>query len=60
VRRHEGIPGVFPLHDRRELKALRQHHGNVLERVDREVGAPFRERGLELLDEETLAAHLGQ
>ena len=58
--RDEGVARVLALEHGGEREARRQVHRHVLERVDGEVGAAVVERGLELLDEQALAADLGQ
>ena len=60
ARRHEGIARVFALEHRGELEAFGQLHRHVFQRMHGELRAPFFERGLELLDEQALAADLRQ
>mmetsp|Transcript_15050 Transcript_15050/g.35640 ORF Transcript_15050/g.35640 Transcript_15050/m.35640 type:complete len:285 (-) Transcript_15050:548-1402(-) len=60
VVRDEGVARVFALQHGGEHEALRQLHRHVLQRVHRELGAPFGQGGLELLDEQALAADLGE
>jgi len=57
---HERVARVLAFEHRREFESLGQFHWNVLERVHRQVRSPLLECGLELLDEQSLAADLGQ
>jgi hypothetical protein len=56
----EGVARVFALEHGGQRKAFRQLHRHVLERMDRQVGAPLEHGRFELLDEQALAADLGQ
>jgi hypothetical protein len=58
--RHPGIARILTLHHAGEIKACRQVHRHVLERVNGDVGAPFFQRDFQLLDEQALATNLGQ
>ena len=58
VRRDEGIARILAFEHRAEREAVGQLHRHVLERMHGEVRAADRERGLELLDEQPLAADL--
>ena len=55
---HEGIARVFALQHLSKLEAFGQVDRHILERMHRELRAPFFERGLELLDEQAFAADL--
>ena len=57
---YEGVARVFALADRREREAFGQVHRHILERMDGKVGATLRHRDFELLDEQTLAADVGE
>src|ERR1700687_1807297 len=58
--RYPGVARVVALHDRRQHEAGRHVHRHILERMHREIGAAIGHRLLELLDEKTLAADIGQ
>ena len=57
---HQAVPGVFPLGEGHQGKILRRLHGQILERVHREVRPAVPEGLVELPDEESLAADLFQ
>ena len=56
----ERVARILALADRREREALGHVHRHVLQRVDGEVGAAFGHRHFELLDEQPLAADVGE
>ncbi len=58
--RYEGIPAVFPGRHRPQHQALRHFRRHILEAVHRQVHLPRQERLFDLLDEQALAADLGQ
>jgi membrane protein YqaA with SNARE-associated domain len=57
-RGHERIERLLAGAEGREREPRRQLHGNVLQRMHRDVGAVLGERALELLHEQALPAHL--
>ena len=57
---YEGIACVFTLADAEQTEASREVHRYVFHGVYGDVGRVFQERGLQLLDEQTLAADFGQ
>ena len=57
---HERVARILALGDRREREAVGHVHRHVLQRMHGEVGAAVRHRQLELLDEEALAADVGE
>jgi hypothetical protein len=60
ARRHEGVARVLARADHRDDEAVRQADGDVLEGMNRDVGASFQEGLFQLLDEQPLAADLGE
>ncbi len=60
LRRNEGIARILAIQHRHQLEAGGQLHRHVLERVHGQVRGARFQRGLELLDEQPLAADLGQ
>src|SRR5690606_38853386 len=60
IGRHEGVEWVLALQHGDDLEALRDLCGDVLHGVHRDVRPPFEHGALELLDEQALAADLGQ
>ena len=56
----QAVAGVFALQHGGQHEALRQRGLQVLHRVDRGVDPPFRQRRLDLLREQALAADIGQ
>lgn len=56
----ERITRILALQHRGQLEAVGQMHGHVLERVNGQVRVAALERQLEFLDEQALAANLGQ
>ncbi len=58
--RHEGIQRHLALAGGDQREALRQHHRHVLHRMHRDVGAAVEQGVFELLDEQPLAADLGE
>ncbi len=60
ARRDKGIARVFALHHAGQGEALGQLHGHVLERVHGDMGAAFFQGHFQFLDEQALAAHLGE
>ena len=60
ARRDERIARVLAREDRGEREARRQLGRHVLHRVHRDVGAALGQRRLQLLDEQALAALLGE
>ncbi len=60
ARADEGIAGVFALQHGTEREAGGQFHRHVLERMHGQVGAALFQGGFKLLDEQPLAADLGQ
>jgi hypothetical protein len=56
----EGVEGHFALGDGDQRELGREGHRHVLHRMHGDVGGAVEERGFELLDEQALAAHLGQ
>jgi hypothetical protein len=57
---YERVARVLALADRGQRKLPRQGHWQVLHRVHGDIGALARQRFLELLDEQALAADLGE
>jgi hypothetical protein len=60
VRQHERIARVLPRQHGGDVEPFRQDGRHVLGAVDREIHLLAQQRVLELLDEQPLAAHLGQ
>ena len=58
--RDEGIPAVLPGRHRAQHQALRHFRRHILEAVHRQVNLSGQERRFDLLDEQALAADLGQ
>jgi hypothetical protein len=56
----EGVEGHLALGDGDQRELGREGHRHVLHRMHGDVGGAVEERGFELLDEQALAAHLGQ
>src|SRR5450432_770916 len=56
--RDERIVGILARPEGGEREVIRNAHRHVLQRMHRDVGAAFVEGDLQLLHEETLAAHL--
>ena len=54
------VARILSLPHRRQHKTRRQLHGHVLQRVHGQMSLTHFERGFQFLDEQTLAAHLGQ
>ena len=57
---NEGIARVFALAGGGQHEAGRQVHRHILHGMHRDVGASFFQRLFQFLDEQTLAADLGQ
>ena len=57
---HERVARILARGDRRQREALRHVHRHVLERMHGEIGAALGHRDLELLDEQPLAADVGE
>jgi len=60
LRRDESVARILARHDRSQGETLRDVHRYVLERMRREIRTAVRHRLLELLDEESLAAEVGE
>lgn len=58
--RHPGVARVLTFHHAGQFEACWQVHGDILERVDRDVCTPLLQSHLQLLDEQPLATDLGQ
>ena len=58
--RDERVARILARGDRREREALRHVHRHVLQRMHGEIGAALGHRDLELLDEQALAADVGE
>ncbi len=56
----KGVARVFPFHHAGQCKAFGQFHGHILEGVHGDVGAAFFQGHFQFLDEQALAADLGQ
>ena len=56
----EGIAGIFPLADHRQTEPLGEFHRHVLHGMHGNVSPVFEHGDFEFLDEQALAAHLGQ
>ena len=60
ARRDDHVARIFAPRHARDREPAGEHAGHVLDRVDREVRAPFEQRLLDLLHEQTLSADLGE
>ncbi len=58
--RNEGIARVFARQDHRQIQSSGKIHWYVLHRMYGKIGAAFQQALFQFLDEQPLAAHLGQ